>query len=63
MVYDEHSSFGAVKNVDKKTGYQCFRADFLSSQKLLAAILLQRKSIMQVLVANILMKIPIVTIV
>ena len=33
------------------------RADFLSLQKLLSAILLQKKSIMQVLVANILMRI------
>ena len=34
-------------------------ADLLSLQKLLAAILLQKKSIMQVLAANILMKISI----
>ena len=39
-----------------------FRADILSSQKLLAAILLQKKSVMQVLAANILMRISIVTI-
>ena len=35
-------------------------ADFLSSQILLAAILLQKKSIMQVLTSNILMRISIV---
>ena len=39
------------------------RANFLSSQKLLAAIILQKKSIMQVLAANILMRISIVEIV
>ena len=39
------------------------RADFLSSQKVLAAILLQKKSIMQVLAANILMRLSIVRIV
>ena len=39
------------------------RADFLSSQKLLTAMLLQKKSIMQVLAANILMRISIVKIV
>ena len=39
------------------------KANFLSSQKLLAAILLQKKSIMQVLAANILMRISIVKIV
>ena len=39
------------------------KADFPSSQKLLAAILLQKKSIMQVLAANILMRISIVKIV
>ena len=38
----------------KQNSYQYrLRADFLSSQKLLAAILLQKKSIMQVLEANI----------
>ena len=47
----------------KKTGYQCFRTDFLSSQKLLAVILLQKKLVMQVLASNILMRISIVTIV
>ena len=36
------------------------RADFLSSKKLLATILLQKKSIMQVPAANILMRISIV---
>ena len=40
----------------------CDKADFLSSQNLLAAILLQKKSIMQELAANILMRIPIVEI-
>ena len=38
-------------------------ADLLSSQKLLAAILLPKKSVMQVLAANILMRISIVKIV
>ena len=39
------------------------KADFVSSQKLLAAILLQKKSVMQVLAANILMRSFIVKIV
>ena len=39
------------------------RADFLSSQKLLAVIPLQKKSTMQELAANILMRIPIVKII
>ena len=39
------------------------RADFLSSQILFPAILLQNKSIMQMLAANILMRISIVKIV
>ena len=39
------------------------RANFLSSQKLLAAILLQKRSIMQMLGANILVIISIVNIV
>ena len=39
------------------------RADFLSSQKLLAAILLQKTSIMQELAVNILMRISVVKIV
>ena len=39
------------------------RVDLLSSQKLLAAILLQKKSIMQVVAAIILMRISIVKIV
>ena len=39
------------------------RADFLSSQKLLAAILLQKESIMKVLAANSLMILSIVRIV
>ena len=43
--------------------YAWLKADFLSSQKLVAAILWQKKSIMQVLVANILMRISIVKIV
>ena len=29
MVYDEHSSFGAVKKCWKKTGFQCFTADVM----------------------------------
>ena len=39
------------------------KADFLSSQKLLVAMLLQKKSIMQVLAVNMLMRICIVKIV
>ena len=40
--------------------FKSLRVDFLSSQKLLVARLLQKKSIMQVLAANILMRISIV---
>ena len=39
------------------------KADFVSSQKLLAAILLQKESVVQVLAANIFMRISIVKIV
>ena len=42
---------------------ELIRTDSLSSQKLLAAIFLQKKSIMQVLAANILMRISIVKII
>ena len=31
MVYDEHSSFGVVKNVGKKTGCQCFTANVMQT--------------------------------
>ena len=62
MTYIHQLQSGSVsKNTDLL--FLFVKADFLSSQKLLAAILLQKKSIMQVLVANILMRISIVKIV
>ena len=54
------TAFETILYHDLPTG---LRGDFLSSQKLLAAILLQKKSVTQLLATNIFMRIYIVKIV